>query len=206
MTMKRVVLVLGVLLCAALGASAQQLSKAERDALVDHLKRTEKALKEETKGLTPAQWDFKSAPDRWSVRECLEHITVSEDFLFGLITDRVMKTSATPEKYDAARAREADAQIQKVIADRSQKFQAPEPVRPTGRWASTDEMWEHFVESRQRTIAFAGSDPGLRLHFMDGPGGAGMDGYQWILFLSTHSSRHTAQIREVKADPNFPKK
>ena len=32
-----------------------------------------------------------------------------------------------------------------------------------------------------------------------------LDGYQWLLLLSTHSERHTAQIEEVKADPNFPK-
>jgi hypothetical protein len=32
-----------------------------------------------------------------------------------------------------------------------------------------------------------------------------MDGYQWILLLSSHSQRHTAQLNEVKANPNFPK-
>ena len=33
-----------------------------------------------------------------------------------------------------------------------------------------------------------------------------MDGYQWLLLLSAHSGRHTEQIEEVKADPNFPTK
>jgi len=32
-----------------------------------------------------------------------------------------------------------------------------------------------------------------------------MDAYQWLLLISAHSARHTAQIEEVKADPNFPK-
>jgi len=32
-----------------------------------------------------------------------------------------------------------------------------------------------------------------------------MDGYQWILLLSAHSQRHTAQLLEVKANANFPK-
>jgi hypothetical protein len=31
------------------------------------------------------------------------------------------------------------------------------------------------------------------------------DAYQWLLYLSGHSERHTRQILEVKADPNFPK-
>ena len=29
---------------------------------------------------------------------------------------------------------------------------------------------------------------------------------QWVLFVAAHSERHTKQINEVKADPNFPKK
>jgi hypothetical protein len=32
-----------------------------------------------------------------------------------------------------------------------------------------------------------------------------LDAYQWILLISAHSERHTKQIEEVKADPNFPK-
>jgi len=31
-----------------------------------------------------------------------------------------------------------------------------------------------------------------------------LDTYQWILLTSAHMRRHTAQILEVKADPNFP--
>jgi hypothetical protein len=33
-----------------------------------------------------------------------------------------------------------------------------------------------------------------------------LDAYQWLLLLASHSERHTLQILEVKADPNFPKK
>jgi hypothetical protein len=33
-----------------------------------------------------------------------------------------------------------------------------------------------------------------------------LDAYQWMLFMAAHSKRHLAQIEEVKADPNFPKK
>ena len=31
-------------------------------------------------------------------------------------------------------------------------------------------------------------------------------GYQWVLFIGAHSQRHTLQIYEVKASPNFPKR
>jgi hypothetical protein len=32
------------------------------------------------------------------------------------------------------------------------------------------------------------------------------DAYQWLLLISTHAQRHILQIREIKADPKFPKK
>ena len=34
----------------------------------------------------------------------------------------------------------------------------------------------------------------------------GCDAYQWLLLISTHGQRHILQIREIKADPGFPKK
>ena len=41
---------------------------------------------------------------------------------------------------------------------------------------------------------------------MDSPAAKDLDGIQWVLFIAAHSERHTAQMLEVKADPNFPKK
>jgi hypothetical protein len=45
----------------------------------------------------------------------------------------------------------------------------------------------------------------MRGHAIDSPMGVKLDAYEWILFISAHSERHTKQILEVKADPNFPK-
>jgi len=33
-----------------------------------------------------------------------------------------------------------------------------------------------------------------------------LDGYQWVLLLSGHSARHTAQIEEVKTNAGYPAK
>ncbi|MCL4523098.1 MAG: DinB family protein [Acidobacteria bacterium] len=208
--MKRAMLfLLSAVLLAAMAVApveAQALNKAERDYLVKHLKNTRKALQKETKGLTPEQWNFKAAPDRWSVAECLEHITLSEDLLFKMVNETVMKTPAQAEKYNATAAQAKDSQIAKMIPDRSVKAQAPDPLKPSGKWASPAEMWKHFEASRKATLEFAQKQEGLRAHYLDSPVIKDMDGYQWLLFLSAHSERHTAQIREVKADANFPKK
>jgi hypothetical protein len=45
----------------------------------------------------------------------------------------------------------------------------------------------------------------LRAHSF-GSYGASIDSWQWMLEISTHSERHIQQIREIKADPYFPKR
>jgi hypothetical protein len=44
----------------------------------------------------------------------------------------------------------------------------------------------------------------LRSRAGDSPLGA-LDAYQWLLFTGAHNERHLGQMREVKADPKFPK-
>jgi hypothetical protein len=197
---------IAALLLAVAPAQAQNLTKADRQQLVKYLKETRDNVRKATKGLSPAQMSFKAAPERWSVAECLEHIASAEDYLYDLIQSKAMTAPAPAGSFDAAKAHEVDAKIKVMITDRSQKAQAPEPLRPNNRYGSTKGSWQHFAESRKRTIEFVQKENGLRDHAMDSPVAKGMDAYQWVLFLAAHSARHTAQINEVKADPNFPKK
>ena len=196
-----------LLVAAAAGpAQAQNLTKADREQLVNYLKETRDNLQKATKGLSAEQLNFKAAPERWSVAECLEHIAASEDLLFGMIQEKVMKSPAPEVAFDAAKLHETDAKIKMMITDRSQKAQAPEPLRPTNRFSSSEGSWKHFEDSRGRTIEFVQKENSLREHAMDSPLAKGLDAYQWVTFVAAHSARHTAQINEVKADANFPKK
>jgi phage shock protein A len=92
-----------------------------------------------------------------------------------------------------------------AIPDRTHKAQAPEPLKPTHRFGSPEAAIKHFEESRAKTEEFAKTAQGLRDHAADSPLGKKLDPYEWILFIAAHSDRHTKQILEVKADPNFPK-
>jgi uncharacterized protein YciI len=199
------VLLVALLAAPVAPAAASATPLDGRDKLIAHLEKTWKTLEEETKDFTPDQWNFKSAPDRWSVADVYEHLAVSEDMLFGLITDRVLKTPAMSEKMDAAKQEANDALVLKMIPDRANRVQAPEPLRPTNRFGSVADTRKQFAERRQRTIDFVkNSTEDLRAHFFDSPVIPGMDAYQWFLFISAHTMRHTAQIREVKADASFP--
>ena len=200
--MKKVSLLLIVLLLLGIAAFGQTLTQADRDKGLKHLEQTRDAIVAATKGLSGAQMKFNPAPDRWSVAETLEHIALAEDFLLQNVTDKIMKSPAGPADRDTAKA---DAMVLAMIPDRSHKAQAPPPLVPTGRWTPAETL-DHFLKSRAQTIAFLESTPDLRQHVADSPLGQPLDAYEWLLFVSAHSERHTKQILEVEADPNFPKK
>jgi hypothetical protein len=200
----------GIFLAIALMLAAdgtQTLTQEERDHAVAELEGSRKAFLDATKGLSTAQWSFKPAPERWSVAECSEHIALAEGFIFGLVSERIMKAPANPEKRDAAKGK--DELIVKMLQDRSHKATAPEPIDPVKHGVMTlEESVKLFQDSRAHTIEYIKTtQEDLRDHLFDHPVPAigTLDGYQWILLISGHTRRHTLQILEVKADPNFPK-
>lgn len=189
-----------------LAAAAPTLTQAERDSAVAELQGSRQAFLDATKGLTPAQWAFKAGPDRWSIAECAEHIALSEDFIFGVVTDRVLKSAPAPEKRAAVKGK--DEMLVKMLQDRTHKATAPEPIDPVKKPMAAEDSVKQFLASRAHTIEFIKTtQEDLRDHFQDHPAPpiGTLDAYQWILLISGHSRRHTLQILEVKADPNFPK-
>jgi hypothetical protein len=211
---RKLSLVLAVLclICLPMTAFAQNaapapsttLTPAEREAALKNLQATHDAFLKSIAGLSEKQWKFKPAPDRWSVAEVAEHITVSEGMIFGMVQGKVMAGPATPEK--RAEVKVTDEQILQLLPDRSHKAQAPEFLKPTGRFATREELVKTFEDERKATMDYVRtSNDDFRDHFGPHPLLGPLDGYQWILLISGHSERHTKQIEEVKADPNFPK-
>jgi hypothetical protein len=191
-----------LLMAGAAAASAQEVTQAEKDKALQYLESTKKNVLEATKGLSEAQWNFKPAPDRWSVAQVTEHIAAAEDLLRGMVKEKVMMAPAGEAGRDVQKTDEA---VLAMVPDRSHKAQAPEPLVPTNRFGSPEASIKHFVESRATTEDFLKTTTGLRDHVTDSPLGK-LDGYQFVLLIAAHSERHTKQINEVKADPNFPKK
>src|SRR6516164_8658491 len=181
---------------------AQELTKEDRDQGVKYLEKTRDGVFAATKGLSEAQWNFKPAPDRWSVAEVTEHIAAAEDLLMKRLQDEAMKA---PPRSGSEDVKAIDAFVLQAIPDRSHKAQAPEPLKPNNRFGSPKDSLKHFTDSRAKTIAFLKKTNDLRQHATDSPLGKKLDAYEWLLFIAAHSERHTKQIDEVKADPNFPK-
>jgi DinB family protein len=201
--MKRLLIALCLAALVSPALKAQTLTSEEINKAVKYLEKTRADVLAATRGLSEAQWNFKPATNRWSVAEVTEHIAAAEDFLMDMIRDKVMKA---PARTNAVDVKALDELVLQQIPDRTHKAQAPEPLQPNNRFGSPKDSLKHFQESRAKTIKFVKTTKDLRQHAVDSPLGKQLDGYEWVLFIAAHSERHTKQIDEVKADPNFPKK
>jgi uncharacterized damage-inducible protein DinB len=184
--------------------SSTSLTAQEREFALKQFETSRDNFLKSIAGLSQKQWTFKPAPDRWSVAEVAEHITVSESTIFGLVQGKAMQSPADPSKRASVKGK--DQVLLEKIQDRSHKAQAPEILRPANRFANEAELVKAFEQARDANMDYIKTtSDDLRDHFYDHPALGTLDGYQWMLLISAHSARHTAQIEEVKADPNFPK-
>ena len=203
--MKRIISVLAVLYlvlqtCLVTG---QGLTNEERKAAADYLTETRDYFTAHVKGLSNAQLDFKAAPDKWSIRQCMEHIALSESFLFSLI-DNSVKQPANPEKKSEIKFTED--RLKTALLDRSMKGKAPEPLQPTGKFNNGEEAVNSFLTERNKHIDYVeNTKDDLRGHIFAHPFFGMLDAYQWIFLMAGHTKRHTLQIEEVMASPDFPK-
>lgn len=161
-----------------------------------HLSSTRDVLVKLVTGLSSSQWAFKPSPDRWSICDNVEHLALIESRIHAVIR----KMSDAPEA--GSRQFEMDEVILKEVPRRTTPVQAPPPVCPEGRWSSAEAL-QCFIAGREQTMQLLGA-PLLRGRVLPHPIFGPWDGYQWLLAVGSHTQRHIAQIREVKADPMFP--
>jgi hypothetical protein len=171
-------------------------------ALKEHLLTSAAAFEKSLAGLSEAQWNFKPAPDRWSIAECAEHSAATEDALRGLIEKNVLSKPA--KEGDLVPDRTQDEKVLKFITSREGKAKAPEMLQPKHVYPTRDANLAHFRESRELTMKLAGRED-LRRYSMKNQLLGDMDAHQWMLYLSGHTLRHVAQIEEVKASAGYPK-
>ncbi len=179
---------------------AQTLTKGERDRAMSELHASRKQLLDSVAGLSPRQLDFKAKPEAWSIAEITEHLAMTEDLLFA----QYKQTAASPAD-PTKKGAQTDADLLKGISGREQKVQAPPMLQPKKTFASTAAALAAFKERRDRSIRFVETtqDEGLRHKIVPN---FGMDAYQIFLLMASHTSRHVAQINEVKASAGYPQK
>ena len=199
--MRHLTVILALVAAVPLRAAAP-ISQADRDALLKDLKPSRTVFLDGSADVkTEAQWNYKPAPDRWSVGECAAHIIAAEQYF----RDNIAATLKAPSLPAAQQSAAGDAALSKMIRDRSQKFQAPAAIEPTGKVVPKAQAIKDFDAARARSLQYVRTtqDP-LREHGGGTPPNI-TTAYQLVLMMSGHTERHTAQLLEVKASAGYPK-
>ncbi|HYL39428.1 MAG TPA: DinB family protein [Bryobacteraceae bacterium] len=179
------------------------MEKADRDQLLLYLAESRELLLHAVDNLTAEQRSFRPAEDRWSAAECVEHITVVENFTL----QRIQTILQEPEQpHQPAGALSKDQLILDAVPVRATRVKGPPPVMPAGRWPDFEELLRQFEAARERTLRFAAvTQADLRSRAFPHPFLGPLDCYQWLLFLAAHCERHVRQIEEVKSGAAFPR-
>jgi hypothetical protein len=176
--------------------SAGTMEAHERQRVLEQLASSEARLLEIVDGLTPEQWRFREAPERWSIGEIVEHLVLFEGFILGAIAN-ALQGPVEAEKKPLAAGKE---HLVLGLADaRETKFNAREVVRPRGAWSSATKLIVEFRKVRAGTVAFAmETEADLRGHFFPHIAFGDLDCYQWLVVLGQHTCRHVLQIEKIK--------
>jgi hypothetical protein len=130
---------------------------------------------------------------KWSILGCVEHMGVSEDYLFSQIEAAV--PCPEPLRNDVREAR-----MLALGTDRSRRVESPAEGHPKERFPDLPAALDHFLESRKRTMEFvAANQEDLRAQTTWHPILGTANSYEMLLSIAVHGLRHVRQIEEIKA-------
>ena len=165
---------------------------------------TRERVYKRVEGLSPAQEQFRPTPEAWSIREIVEHLSIMEGRLSGLLNMMLKKAeSATVQASDGQGFRpfSLDQHVERSLKE---KYTAPEAVRPTGN-VPVEDLLANLRRSRTALHDLRPKLEALDLssltypHPVFGP----LDLYQWLAFIGVHEDRHLRQIESVISSPEF---
>ena len=186
-----------IALCAG-SAPAAPITRMERQHLVAHLEMTGSWLVDEVSGLSPSQLRFRPAPGSWSILEVVDHLYVAEPIYWQDLQNAMQ---APPAKQ---RRPATDEGMLWYGIDRTQREKAVPTEEPKGHLRDLQTGLDALRKLHARMLEYARTtNDDLRAHVVERQQS---DAYQWLLLISTHAQRHILQIREIKANPKFPKK
>jgi hypothetical protein len=192
------VVTFAVLFCTTVSPRAAELTALERQRLLAHMDMTASWLADEVSNLSESQLDFRRAPGSWNILEVLEHLVV----VGPIYWDDLRKAVKGPPS--ARLPRSSDDDILWYGIDRTHRETAiPAEIAP-GKLRDVRVGLEAYRKYHARLLEYIKTTKDdLRSRVVERQGS---DAYQWALLISTHEQRHILQIREIKADPKFPRK
>jgi hypothetical protein len=173
--------------------------------VVEYISRQREKLLATADGLSDAQLNFKPAEDQWSIKEIFHHIWMVEGATARLMANMLKQATENGLPEDTETEASVLNSLEAHTGTFSGKFQAPERLVPINA-LPLEESIARLGETRAKLVG-----PLEQLCQYDvsslvypHPALGPINTYQWVLVMGGHESRHTAQIKRIKEDANFP--
>jgi hypothetical protein len=216
-------------LLAPLWSQTQGLETSDREYLVSHLEFTRDLVAAAARGLSRAQWEFRPAPDRWTIAQCIDHLAKTEAYVVKAVRENLVTATGPVNMFNPGAKVEIkepprrmgpleDGLIIRAMTDRVPATRIPASKRPVfsefGPASSFEDLAkvvEEFERVRNATIEYVRTTKDdLRAHHTPASLSpfrkhfAYEDAYQWILRMSAHTERHLMQAQEVTRSAGYP--
>jgi len=162
---------------------------------------TRQRIYERAESLGDEQLRARHTPDAWSVAEIIEHLSLIEGRLLGMMKIMLTKAEKASAETNAVPVEMKPFSLaQFVERARCEKYSAPESAHPSGKEAVPDML----ARMRQTREELHGLSPRIEAvdlstfvypHPVFGP----LNFYQWLAFIGIHEERHLAQIEKSLA-------
>jgi hypothetical protein len=129
----------------------------------------------------------------------LEHLSLVDERFTGILTQRISEARESGPQAEETPASLLPDNVQTMVADRTERRNAPEPLHPRG--LDCGAAWDKAETARAAFRATLAGADGLALSRVlhDHPRFGPLNACQWGHFIAAHEGRHTDQIREIAA-------
>lgn len=173
----------------------QGLTAVERAQLYELLLSSQARTLRLLADVPPELLDKPPAEGKWSAAGVLEHLGRAEVAVRGAI-EKMLAGQPHPQWQELKQP--SLEQLVATASDRSQKFDAPEPLVPEGKMPS-EKLLAHFLAERATTLELVRTvDRPLHQFAAKAPIGVELDASLWIGLIGAHNERHNDQIAEIR--------
>lgn len=179
----------------------------------DQLREAVSRMKELTQGLSDAQANFKPAPKKWSINECLDHINIGNRLYAAKLEQYLQK--ARDKGLSGSEPYGRGTFLGRFILNNlrqganARAVPAPGAFKPKASEHKLGELTEQFRAHATRLAELAEQSDGLplgRIKFTTPAAPIGrVTASQAFEMMHLHTHRHLGQAERVKAAEGFPK-
>jgi uncharacterized damage-inducible protein DinB len=161
-----------------------------------HMEMTARWLEDEVSRLSPRQLTYRPSSTAWSILEVVDHLVVVGPIYWKNLQN------ATPVSAGRVGMMN-DADVLWYGIDRTYRETARQTEEPSRKLQDLQSALKAYRAQHAELLQYVRTTTDdLRGRLVDRQNS---DAYQWALLISTHEQRHILQIREIKANPKFPR-